>query len=70
MFIVTFEKLKEFINAKFNFMKKFLLSIAAVFLTMGAMAQNEIRLTFSRTGTDAGSVTVNVVDENGNAIVK
>ena len=35
---------------------------------MGAMAQNEIRLTFSRTGTDAGSVTVNVVDENGNAI--
>ena len=32
------------------------------------MAQNEVRLTFSRTGTDAGSVTINVVDENGNAI--
>ena len=38
-------------------MKKILLSIAAVFLTMGAMAQNTIDLTFSRnnnaTGTDA-----------------
>ena len=49
-------------------MKKHLLTIAAAFLTLGAMAQNEVRLTFSRTGTDAGSVTVNVVDENGNAI--
>ena len=42
-------------------MKKFLLSIAAAFLTMGAMAQNTIDLTFSRNngaaGTDA-NVTV------------
>ncbi len=41
----------------------------ALALVCGAtMAQNEIRLTFSRTGTDASSVTVNVVDENGIAI--
>ena len=41
----------------------------ALALVCGAtMAQNEIRLTFSRTGTDAGSVTVNVIDENGDAI--
>ena len=49
-------------------MKKFLLSIALVLFAGATMAQNEVRLTFSRTGTDAGSVTVNVVDENGVAI--
>ena len=36
-------------------MKKFLLSIAAAFLTMGAMAQNTIDLTFSRNNSAAGT---------------
>ena len=42
-------------------MKKILLSIAAVFLTMGAMAQNTIDLTFSRNNSAAGKdATVSV----------
>lgn len=42
-------------------MKKFLLSIAAVFLTMGAMAQNTIDLTFNRNNSAAGTdATVSV----------
>ena len=42
-------------------MKKFLLSIAAAFLTMGAMAQNTIDLTFSRNNSAAGTdATVSV----------
>ena len=49
-------------------MKKFLLTMALALIAGVTMAQNEVRLTFARTGTDAGSVTVNVVDENGNAI--
>ena len=39
-------------------MKKFLLSIAAAFLTMGAMAQNAVEFTFTRNGENA-AVTVN-----------
>ena len=34
-------------------MKKFLLTIAAVFLTLGAMAQNAVELTFTRNGNGA-----------------
>ena len=49
-------------------MKKFLLTMALALIAGVTMAQNEVRLTFVRTGTDAGSVTVNVLDENGNAI--
>lgn len=51
-----------FINAKFNYMKKILLSIAAVFLTMGAMAQttNIVKFTFARTGTGLTDIPVNV----------
>ncbi len=42
-------------------MKKFLLSIATVFLTMGAMAQNTIDLTFNRNNSAAGTdATVSV----------
>ena len=42
-------------------MKKILLSIAAVFLTMGAMAQNTIDLTFNRDNSAAGTdATVSV----------
>ena len=42
-------------------MKKILLSIAAVFLTLGAMAQNTIDLTFSRNNSVAGTdATVSV----------
>ena len=42
-------------------MKKILLSIAAVFLTLGAMAQNTIDLTFSRNNSAAGTdATVSV----------
>ena len=42
-------------------MKKILLSIAAVFLTLGAMAQNTIDLTFSRNNSTAGTdATVSV----------
>ena len=39
-------------------MKKILLSIAAAFLTMGAMAQNAVEFTFTRNGENA-AVTVN-----------
>ena len=39
-------------------MKKFLLSIAAAFLTMGAMAQSEVEFTFTRNGNGA-DVAVN-----------
>ena len=39
-------------------MKKFLLSIAAAFLAMGAMAQNAVEFTFTRNGENA-AVTVN-----------
>lgn len=43
-------------------MKKFLLSIATVFLTMGAMAQttNIVKFTFARTGTGLTDIPVNV----------
>ena len=48
-------------NSKFNYMKKILLSIAAVFLTLGAMAQNTIDLTFNRNNNAAGTdATVSV----------
>ena len=53
-------------------MKKILLSIAAVFLTMGAMAQNTIDLTFSRdnstTGTDATVTVASTGDVNATGI--
>ena len=39
-------------------MKKLLLTIAAAFLTLGAMAQNEVEFTFTRNGNSA-DVTVN-----------
>ena len=39
-------------------MKKLLLTIAAVFITMGAMAQNAVEFTFTRNGENA-AVTVN-----------
>ena len=39
-------------------MKKLLLTIAAAFLTLGAMAQNEVEFTFTRNGENA-AVTVN-----------
>lgn len=46
--------------------KKFTLILASLLLTMGAWAQ--VSLKFNRTGTAASSVTVSVVDEDGNAI--
>ena len=49
-------------------MKKILLSFVLLLACVGGWAQNIARLTFDRTGTDANSVTVSVVDENGEAI--
>ena len=40
-------------------MKKFLLSIAAAFLTLGAMAQNAVDFTFTRNGNNGATVAVN-----------
>ena len=48
-------------------MKKFLLSIAAAFLTMGAMAQNTIDLTFSRDNSVAGKDATVSVASTGDA---
>ena len=48
-------------------MKKFLLSIAAAFLTMGAMAQNTIDLTFSRNNSVAGTDATVSVASTGDA---
>lgn len=49
-------------------MKKILLSFVLLLACVGGWAQNVARLTFARTGTDASSVAVSVVDENGVAI--
>ena len=49
-------------------MKKILLSFVLLLACVGGWAQNIAKLTFDRTGTDANSVTVSVVDENGEAI--
>lgn len=51
-------------------MKKIILSIATLLLGLtGLQAANDVvSLTFSRTGSDASSVTVNVVDSEGVAI--
>ena len=53
-------------------MKKFLLSIAAAFLAMGAMAQNAIDLTFTRnnnaTGTDANVTVTGTGDADATGI--
>ena len=49
-------------------MKKILLSLVLLLACVGAWAQNIAKLTFSRTGTDASSVAVSVVDESGVAI--
>ena len=53
-------------------MKKILLSIAAVFLTLGAMAQNAIDLTFNRNnsaaGTDANVTVTGTGDVNATGI--
>ena len=49
-------------------MKKILLSFVLLLACIGGWAQNVARLTFTRTGTDANSVAVSVVDENGDAI--
>lgn len=51
-------------------MKKLYLTILSLFMlaAVPASAQSSISLKFSRTGTDAQSVTVNVTDENGDAI--
>ena len=49
-------------------MKKILLSFVLLLACVGGWAQNVARLTFARTGTDASSVAVSVVDENGEAI--
>lgn len=49
-------------------MKKILLSLVLLLACVGGWAQNVARLTFARTGTDASSVAVSVVDENGEAI--
>ncbi len=49
-------------------MKKILLSFVLLLACVGGWAQNVARLTFERTGTDASSVAVSVVDENGEAI--
>ena len=49
-------------------MKKILLSLVLLLACLGGWAQNIARLTFTRTGTDASSVAVSVVDENGEAI--
>ena len=46
-------------------MKKILLSLVLLLACVGGWAQNVARLTFARTGTDASSVAVSVVDENG-----
>lgn len=46
-------------------MKKILLSFVLLLACVGGWAQSVARLTFARTGTDANSVTVSVVDENG-----
>ena len=48
-------------------MKKFLLSIAAAFLAMGAMAQNTIDLTFSRDNSAAGTDATVSVASTGDA---
>ena len=47
-------------------MKKILLSIAAVFLTLGAMAQNTIDLTFNRNNSAAGTDATVTVASTGN----
>lgn len=49
-------------------MKKILLSLVLLLACVGAWAQNIAKLTFSRTGTEASSVAVSVVDESGVAI--
>lgn len=49
-------------------MKKILLSFVLLLACVGGWAQNIAKLTFDRTGTDASSVAVSVVDENGEAI--
>ena len=49
-------------------MKKFLLSIAAAFLAMGAMAQNTIDLTFSRNNSAAGTDATVSVASTGDAV--
>ena len=61
-FIATFAQNYVNINYKFIYMKKILLSIAAVFLTLGAMAQttNIVKFTFARTGTGLTDIPVNV----------
>lgn len=51
-------------------MKKLYFTLLAI-LAIGvqsSMAANKIGLTFNRTGTDAASVAISVVDENGNPI--
>ncbi len=42
--------------------------LLSLVMAMPASAYNKVKLTFSRTGTDASSVKVSVSDENGNAI--
>ena len=51
-------------------MKKLYLTILAMMLIVSqqAFAASAIGLKFNRTGTDASSVAITVVDENGNAI--
>ena len=49
-------------------MKKFLLSLALVLTVCAAWAQDVARLKFTRTGTEASSVTISVVDENDEEI--
>ena len=60
LIVITFAK--QIINAKFNYMKKLLLSMALALVCGATMAQttNTVKFTFARTGTGLTDIPVNV----------